>query len=193
MITPIVGMTKDFSSNDVEARVPGRAEMAKQRRNRHRPPGGEVLLGDFAATAERRGFFFFFENTVTLAGDLAPIRYVTLRGNARSRVCLLFLSLSLCLSASVRRARRERALRAVSVNCYVQTSQPILEQTSRAEGPAFLATSTAAAYPFDAFRGNNASLEPLRRYLHPVASRGGYTETRAHAKIDGTHGDLHAF
>ena len=54
-----------------------------------------------------------FENTVTLAGDLAPIRYVTLRGNAPCRLHLV---------SPPPPADGERALRAVSVNCYVQTS-----------------------------------------------------------------------
>lgn len=48
----------------------------------------------------------FFENTVTSTVDLASIRYVTLHGNVRS--CLAQVGM-------------ERALRAVSVNCYVRT------------------------------------------------------------------------
>lgn len=67
---------------------------------------GQVLLGDFAAAGR------FFENTVTPTVDLASIRYVTLRGNARS-----------CRHGSSRR-RRRRALRAVSANCYVRTPRP---------------------------------------------------------------------
>lgn len=85
-----------------------RAKMAKHGRNRHRRPGGEVLLRDLVAAAERR--LLLRKYSYSGRGDLAPIRYVTLRGNARS--CrprgLLFAS--------------PRELRAVSVNCYVQTS-----------------------------------------------------------------------